>query len=264
MHLSKSELKYLRSLSQKKFRDAERKFLLEGWRAVKDALNSTFKIELAAILPRYVENPDYETILHQLETRRVAVKEVTELELKQISDTVHSQGIVALVHQRRHDIRAIFDGKSNLIVAADSIADPGNIGSILRTCDWFGVDAVLLGKGSVELYNEKVVRSTAGSIFHMPVVEDVDLAETLPKLRTNGFYIAATAGDGMSGYGSIEAMEKTAIVFGSEAKGISREVREAANTIARIPKFGQAESLNVGVVCGIILAHIKSNQNPKS
>ncbi|MBI3005062.1 MAG: RNA methyltransferase [Ignavibacteriales bacterium] len=260
MRLSRSELKYLRSLSQKKFRDEEKKFLVEGWRAVKDALNSAFKIELAAVLSKYVESPDYRAILQQLQDRRVTLKEINEIELRQISDTVHAQGIIALVHQKKYDPSQLIKGRPRVLVVTDGIADPGNLGSILRTADWFGVDAALLGKGSVELYNEKVVRSTAGSIFHLPVVEDVDLGESLEMLKKNGFFIAATASESKTDYAFLERKPKMAIVLGSEARGIGKQAKDIADIIIKIPRFGKAESLNVGVACGIILAHLRNSE----
>jgi TrmH family RNA methyltransferase len=142
---------------------------------------------------------------------------------------------------------------------ADAVSDPGNLGSILRTCDWFGVDLVILGKGCVELYNEKVVRSTVGSIFHLRVAEDVDLVETLPEMKSWGFSVVALSADAKQAYNEFRFAGKSALVMGSEAHGLSRPVRSIVDTSVRIPRFGQAESLNVGVACGIVLAHLRNS-----
>ncbi|MBI4429566.1 MAG: RNA methyltransferase [Ignavibacteriales bacterium] len=261
MRLSKSETRYLRSLARKKFRESEKKFLVEGWRAVKDALSSPFKIELATVLTKYLENPDYQPLLQQLQDRGVALKEISETELRQISDTVHSQGIVALVHQKKYRLPDIVDDKWSFVVVTDAISDPGNLGSILRSADWFGVDAVLLGTGSVELYNEKVVRATASSIFHLPAVENVDLLKALPIIKNKGFFVAATAAGAKTDYQSLQRKTKMAIVLGSEARGIQKVVHELADAIVSIPRVGRAESLNVGVACGIMLAHFRNTKN---
>lgn len=258
MQISRAELKYLASLSQKKVRSEEQKFLLEGWRALKEVINSSHKIEMVAVLQRYLEDPDYERILSQLKQRRTAVKEISPADLKKVADTVHSQGVLALVHQRQFPLNDEFLRRARLVVAADSLSDPGNLGSILRSADWFGVDAVLLGKGCVELHNEKVVRATVGSMFHLPVVENLDLPATLAAMKESGFLIVVLSGDGDKIYTEQGVQGKTVFVLGSEAHGVSADVRHLADVVVKIPRVGSAESLNVGVACGIMLAHARA------
>jgi RNA methyltransferase, TrmH family len=260
MKVSKADIKYFRSLSQKKVRQAERKFILEGWRALREVLNSASTVETVAVLTRYLQDPDYASILTSLGERGASIKELTELELSQVADTVHAQGVLAIVRQNTTALESVRFGKSAVVVAADAISDPGNLGSMIRTSDWFGVDAVLLGRGCVELYNEKVVRSTVGSLFHVPTIEGVDLSDVLPAMKTQGFSIVALSGDGKQSYESLEHSARTIYVLGSEAHGVSREVRTIADDVVRIPKYGKAESLNVGVACGIVLAHMRAEK----
>ena len=255
MKLSKAELKYCRSLLQKKVRQTERKFLLEGWRALKELLNSPIKVEMAAVHPRFLDDPDYEKLLKELESRGIPVKEADDIQLQQMADTVHAQGIVAVVQQKHDELERIPLDRASVIVAVDAVGDPGNLGSIIRSSDWFNVDALLLGRGCVELYNEKVVRSTVGSIFHIPIVEGVELPAVLKQLGTKGFSVVGFSGDGKLDYTKRRVARKEVYVFGSEAHGISREVRGAVDDIVRIARYGKAESLNVGVACGIVLAH---------
>ena len=257
MRISKAEIKYLRSLSQKKVRQAERKFVLEGWRGVKEVLNSSSKIESVAVLSRYLDDPDYLGIIGKLRERDIPIRELEENDLKQVADTVHAQGVVAVVAQRNHAIDDVRLKSMSLIVAADSVSDPGNLGSLVRSSDWFDADMVFLGRGCVDLYNDKVVRSTVGSIFHLPVVEGVDLPSMCVSLKRSGFTVVALSGDGKESYTDVRASQKVVYVFGSEAHGVSKEVRGAADAIVRIPKYGKAESLNVGVACGIVLAHAR-------
>jgi TrmH family RNA methyltransferase len=258
VQISKAELKYLASFSQKKVRSEEQKFLLEGWRALKEVINSSHKIEMVAVVPRYLEDPDYGKILAQLKERRTPVKEINPSDLKKVADTVHSQGVLALVHQRRFSLDDEFLRKARLMVAADAVNDPGNLGSILRSADWFGVDAVLLAKGCVEFHNEKVVRTTVGSMFHLPVVEDLDLPEALAVMRESGFAIVALAGDGEKIYTELGVQGKMVFVVGNEAHGVSVDVRRVADVVVKIPRVGKAESLNVGVACGIMLAYVRA------
>ena len=257
MHASQSELASIRSLSQKKFREIEDKFIVEGWRSVHDALHSSCKIDLALVLQDHGEGNVRAEVLDRLRELRIPVKEITEKELNQISETVHSQGIVAVARKRKFTIDDLRIGTKHLVVVGDGIADPGNLGSIVRCCDWFGVDALLLSEGCVELHNEKVVRSSAGSFFHVQVVENLVFSDVLPQLKKQSFAIIATAGDASIEYTKIDSARKICLVFGNEARGVSDEVRETADLIVKIPKFGKADSLNVGVTCGIILAHLK-------
>jgi TrmH family RNA methyltransferase len=115
----------------------------------------------------------------------------------------------------------------------------------------------------VELYNEKVIRSTVGSIFHLPIVEAVDLPSVLKDLGSKGFSVVGFSGDGKMEYTKRQASPREIFVFGSEAHGFSREVKSAIDEVVRIPRYGKAESLNVGVACGIVLAHARALQEQK-
>ena len=263
MHITKNEIKFIRSLSQKKNRQTEQKFVVEGWRALKEVLNSASKVEIAGVLPRYMDDPDYKGILSKLEERGAVLRELTEVELNALADTVHAQGVIAVVQQKKRLLEVDVLKKASLVVVADSVSDPGNLGSIIRSSDWFNVDLLLLGKGCVELYNDKVIRSTVGSIFHLPIVEDNELLPALRLLKENGFSVIALSGDGKHSYEDQPMPGKLAIVLGSEAHGVSAEVRALADDVVRIPKHGKAESLNVGVACGIVLAHIRSQRETK-
>lgn len=258
--LSLNERKYLHSLSQKKIRHAERKFLLEGWRALREALNSPSAIEMVVVQPRYLLDPDYQKIISEIRARRIPLKEGSELEFRKIADTVHSQGVVALVRQQEHRLDEPAFKRGSLLLALDAVADPGNLGTVLRSAAWFGVDGVLLGKGSVELYNEKVVRSTVGALFHMPVVEGVELEQVLPSLKQEGFLIVAASGAAPTVYTEMPVRSKIVIVLGSEAHGVGKGILKEAEMVVKIPRYGNAESLNLGVACGILLAHIRENK----
>ncbi|GJQ21483.1 MAG: RNA methyltransferase [Bacteroidia bacterium] len=255
MRLSNSELKHLRSLTQKKVRQNEKKFLLEGWRALKEFLNSSVEADLVAVLPSYFEDPDYRKMLDAVRERKIPVKEITEKELRSVSETVHAQGVVAVIHQRSTPLSPSVLDQARMVVAADAISDPGNLGSIIRTADWFGVDLVVLGKGCVELYNDKVVRTTVGSLFHVRIANDVDLAAAAVQFKNAGFRLLALSAEGRVSYHTLNWNAKTVMVVGNEAHGVSKDVRGVVDEVVKIPREGRAESLNVGVACGIVLAH---------
>jgi len=258
VHISKGDIKLLRSLSQRKMREEHGTFIVEGWRALKDALNSGRHVTFVAMTSRYVKDADYAPIIHEIEQRKITLKELSDAELRQVSDTVHAQGVIALVAQQKASIGDFGDLERSLVVIADRIADPGNLGSIIRTCDWFGVDALILSEGCVDTYNEKVVRSTAGSIFHLHVIDHANLEEFLPSLKDRGFRIVGTAGEAKTSYASVAFQNRTALVLGSEAGGLSPATRKLCDEIVKIERHGRAESLNVVVACGIMLAHLRN------
>jgi RNA methyltransferase, TrmH family len=263
MRITKNEIKLIRSLSQKKNRQAEQKFVLEGWRALKEVLNSSSKVDIVGVLSRYLDDADYQGIVSQLEERGAAIRELGEKELDSLADTVHAQGVIAVVQQKSSSLAPELLKKASVIVVADSVSDPGNLGSIIRSSDWFNVDALLLGKGCVDLYNDKVIRSTVGSVFHLPIIEGVELPSALRMLKELGFSVIALSGDGKQSYDEKPMSGKLAIILGSEAHGVAGEIRALADEVVRIPKYGKAESLNVGVACGIVLSRIRSLQETK-
>lgn len=257
MRISKAEIRLLRSLAQKKVRERERKFLIEGWKPLKDALDSDYVIEFVAVTPQQLQNPEHGPFVTSLKSGGLAMKELTEIELRQVSDTVHAQGIVALVRQKTESLDEVLAHDPKLVVLADHIADPGNLGTIVRTCDWFDVGALILSDGCVDLYNEKVIRSTSGSIFHLPITEGADLISVVSHLQSTGFRCFATSGDAEISYREAAYGPKNAIVFGSEAAGVDPGIRALVDSMIGVPREGRAESLNVGVACGIVLAHLR-------
>ncbi len=261
MRLTKNELKYIQSLRLKKVRQTERKFLLEGWRAIGEALNTPAGIELVVVQSRYIDDPDYRRFIREFEARKVDLREGSEQELAKIAETVHSQGIVAVVRQRQWTLDAILKKRPSLLVALDTVSDPGNVGTVLRSADWFGVDGVLLGKGCVELHNEKVVRSTVGSLFRIPVAEGIDLSAVMGRLRREGFRCIGTAAEATDRVADIDRASRTVLVFGSEAHGLGQELRSEMDQLVKIPRYGRAESLNVGVAAGIVLAFLRSDSS---
>ena len=256
MLISQSEIKYLRSLLHKKIREVEHKFLLEGWHQLHDALNSSFQIEMIAVRRDTDQKSDYQAILNIAIEHRIPIKEIKPAQLNQISDSVHSQGVIALVCQKITTFDIALMKTAKLIIACDRVTDPGNLGTILRTCDWFGVDNVLLGEGSVSLYNEKVVRSTAGSIFHLNIFENLNLKIALSQFKSEGYKVIATTLKGEP-FHKLIISNKSVLLLGNEAHGLNAETIQMADEELSIPRYGKAESLNVGIACGIFLAHWK-------
>ncbi|MBM2841108.1 MAG: rRNA ((2251)-2'-O)-methyltransferase RlmB [Bacteroidetes bacterium] len=159
MPLTKNKLKELRELTHKKHRDETGKFLIEGVRLVGEAMNSDYKVLEAFHTPDLSEHPGGDALLQALKKKSSSVYQITNREMEVLSETVTFQGIVAVVKQKRFSVDTIMqrNGTQSVLVAFDGVSDPGNVGTMVRTCDWFGVDGILLGRNSVELYNPKVL-----------------------------------------------------------------------------------------------------------
>jgi TrmH family RNA methyltransferase len=181
---------------------------------------------------------------------------VTHRELSQFADTVNALGVLALVRKRNESAGELIRrlAPPALIVALDGIADPGNLGSIVRTCDWFGAGGILLGRASVDLYNPKVVRSTMGGIFHVPVVTGLDLPLCAVQAKEQGYTVYVTDPSADLFDADVRFPERSLIVFGNEARGVSEDLSRIADERVAIRRYGAAESLNVGVACGILLS----------
>ncbi len=254
--ITKQQLADIKLLLQKKYREESGKFIIEGWKSVQEAANAGVKIDTVLYDELRVEN---KKLLSWLQDHARRTYQVKSKELDSIADTVTAQGIVAVLpmFSGAEQIAPLFEKKTSTIVVLDGINDPGNLGTIIRTCDWFGVDAVVIGKNSVELYNPKVVRATMGSIFHLPIDEDADLQQFLALCKQQKYSIYSTVLTGSKDIRTVAFAERSVVVIGSESHGVSPEVSALADHRILIPQFGKAESLNAAMACGIILSSMK-------
>jgi TrmH family RNA methyltransferase len=187
-------------------------------------------------------------------SRGVQVLEAPAREVERVSDTVHSQGIVAAAPWQDVAVDALEFGGRARVIALDSVSDPGNVGTIIRTAAWFGADAVILGRDCADLLNPKTVRATMGGLFHLPVVRDALLPEAVTQLAANDFGIAVAAADGTADWREWADAERALLILGSEAHGVQPALIKAADKVCAIPLKGQGESLNVAVTAGIFLS----------
>jgi TrmH family RNA methyltransferase len=256
MAVTKGKLKELRALTHKKFRDEEKKFLVEGVKLICDAVDSGFRILEAYYTKDMGDSAAGKQLLQKLAAKTSNVHLITNREMELISETVTFQGIVAVLRQQTYSLDEMVQGNAtrSRLVAFDGVADPGNVGTMVRTCDWFGVDGVILGRNSVELYNPKVLRATMGGIFHLPIVEGVDLPLTISRAKSMGYRIYVTELEGETHFDRVSYEGKTMVIFGNEAWGVSDQVSELADYRVSIRRYGQGESLNVSVACGIVLS----------
>ena len=256
MALTKNKLKELRELTHKKYRDEHRKFIVEGTRLVQESVNSDFKILEAFYTTDLADSATGKMLIQSLKKKTSQVTEISPREMEVLSETVTFQGILAVVREKQFSVDSVIkkSATQSIVVALDAVSDPGNLGSVVRTCDWFGVNGILLGRNSVELYNPKVLRATMGGIFHLPIVSGVDLLSTISQAKGLGYRIYVTDPKGETHFDRVKCENKSLIVFGNEAWGVSDQLKSLADVRITIRRYGAGESLNVGVACGVVLS----------
>ncbi|WP_342706532.1 RNA methyltransferase [Pelagirhabdus alkalitolerans] len=225
-------------LKKKKYREKMQQFIIEGDHLIEEAISSGWEID--AIVA--VENKTFDHSDNSLKVVRV-----TEPVMLHLSETKSPQGILAIVKMKAFNITT-----QKRLLLLDEIQDPGNLGTMIRTADAAGFDAVLLGRGTVDVYNDKTIRSTQGSLFHLPILP-VDLLEEIPRLKAEGVNILVSTLERAKTIDQVNPTDKMGLVVGNEGNGVSDAILELADERIHIPIYGQAESLNVSVAAGIMM-----------
>ena len=268
-------IKYIRSLLEKGgIRKKNHSFVVEGIKLVDEAL------EYGNVLDIIVSESLYEEIVSGDLTRNglltdngkhiiKQVKQGTSLTVvsdavfKSVSETITPQGILAEVEMPKHrlleenflEIAYEKTGKIKLLILEDT-ADPGNLGTIMRTAEAAGVTGVIMGKGTVDIFNPKVVRSTMGSIFRLPFAYVDDLKAVILRLKRDGISFYATHLMGKESYRDISYSDKAGILIGNEARGLSDAIATLADTYVIIPMQGKVESLNAAVAAALMMYEV--------
>ncbi|WP_180994109.1 TrmH family RNA methyltransferase [Bacillus sp. Marseille-P3661] len=245
--LQNPKVKAWKKLHTKKERDKTGLFLIEGNHLIQEALKNK------AIIQELIIRDDQD--FSQLDIGDAVVYEVTVEIMKLLSETETPQGILAVCEMEKcTDID--YTSKTKLLLL-DNVQDPGNVGTMIRTADAAGVDAVVLGEGCVDLYNAKVIRSTQGSLFHIPVLKG-NLEEWIDRIQNNGIQVYGTALEGAKEYTTISKQESFALIVGNEGNGVDRKLLMRTNENLYIPIYGKAESLNVSIAAAVLLYHLRA------
>jgi TrmH family RNA methyltransferase len=245
---SNNQIKLLRKLGQKKYREKEGLFIVEGERAVEQILeNSVVRVKEV-----FVE--EGKAVSYQLTAN--SSYEIDRVLIKELSDTENPQGILAICEIPKEASLEKLSEEEGLIIATDRIQDPGNLGTIVRTAVWFGASAILVGKGSVDLFHPKVVRSTAGATGSLLYLNS-SLNEDLEKFEKAGWDILLLDGNvGATPIDQIKLSKKTILVVGNEANGIDQKLIIPNRKRVLIPateKNRSVESLNAAIAMSIAL-----------
>ena len=261
-------VKRLHQLLEKKGREEQKRFLIEGAHLVEEAFHSGAEVVTVLYDPKREIDPACLRVLGDNEGG-IQILTASSNVLAKLSETKSPQGIVAEVKRRDDDwnswiSQSLVEKKQLLLLLLDEIQDPGNLGTILRTAEAAGVDAVVLGKGCVDLYNGKVIRSTMGAVFRLPIFT-LSLPEFADQWKEMGGKLLVTSlSEGSSPYDTATYTGRTAIVIGNEGRGVSQAMLERADEKLYIPIYGRAESLNAAVAAGILVyeARRKHTERP--
>ncbi|MFX4261365.1 TrmH family RNA methyltransferase [Pelotomaculum propionicicum] len=246
-------IKYVRRLANHRFRDKEKKFLVEGIRFVEEILDSEWPVEMVVYNKKIMENSRAKNIIATASARKAYLYEVEDGVFGELAETSTPQGIIAVAPQRWNSPEDLKIDEPALLVLVDGVQDPGNLGAIVRSADAAGAGGVVLLKGTADIYNPKALRATMGSIFHLPVIQGPAADEVIPYLSRRGIKIVAGDPRASKALFEIDFKVSCAIAVGGEAGGIGGLIKESVDELARIPMPGQAESLNVAISAGIML-----------
>lgn len=243
MSISKNQLKLITSLSQKKYRQKHKLFIAEGVKVVNELLNSPFKLHQLYATSDFLVDDSINQVQH-----------ISETDLKKISNLKSPNKVLALF-----EIPLVKEIKNHgLILALDGINDPGNLGTIIRLCDWFGIETLICSKDTVDCYNPKVVQSTMGSLTRISI-HYTNLTEFLSSQNLPTFIADM---DGENVYDS-NLPKEGILIMGNEANGMSDDVRKEVTNVLSIPRFGntqKTESLNVATATAILLSEFRRSK----
>ena len=282
--VNNQRVKEVANLKQKKYRTESGTFFAEGLRAVQEAVQYA---DVTELFYTEAEVGRLDVVLKAAESVTADIKEksgnksnanhnnagtakkrneaangirmyqVDEKVMAKLSDTKAPQGVLAVIRTPEQNLRQLRPGTASdnnaPVIILDRVQDPGNLGTIIRTADAVGALGLILLEGCVDAYSPKVVRASMGSLFHLPVVQDVTAEEALTWCYRNGYEPAATALKNAQNVYKADISKKMAFLFGNEANGVAEELQAAAETRLFIPMAGLAESMNVAMAAGIIL-----------
>lgn len=247
-------------LKTKKGRDKQGLYLIEGTKLIIEVLHSGQQIETLVFSEKHVLTEELQQLLVTGNPVSEIIR-VSETVIAKLSDTMTPQGIIAVIRKSVVTINELLKIEEPVFLIIDQLQDPGNLGAMIRSADAAGIDGIIIGQDSVDLYNSKVIRSAMGSIFHLPIVVDVDLEQALIDLKNKGVRIYGTSPYANDDYYNFILKENIAIIIGNEAKGLSSSRIKMVDEMMRIPIVGQAESLNAAMATAIILyEHVRQQK----
>lgn len=241
-------IKLVKQLREKKFRDRNGLFLIEGPHIVEEALKSGSAFELAL----FSEKAPKETVA-AIEEKEIQSYFIDSRMMKDLSDTENNQGVIGVVPKFSYSLKDVKRDNTQTVVVCDGIQDPGNLGTIIRTASAAGCDAVITSPDSADVYNPKTVRSTGGAVFHIPVIPGQDIESAIKALSSCGLKVFCAEPSGGKDIYSTDLSKKFVIVVGNEGSGVSSATRRLCDGAVTIPMSKTTESLNAAAAAAVIL-----------
>ena len=233
-------IKHIKKLKDKKYRDENNEYIIEGVKLIEEAVQEKAKIKKVIICDDTTRTYEIPTNI-MLEIAKYECIYVTDKIFSSITQVTNPQGIMAIIEKNTENQE--IDYSEDIIVALDNVQDPGNLGTILRTVDSIGLKQIIVSKDTVDAFNSKVVRSTMGAIFRIKIIETSDLIQSIKEMRKHHFKLMVTSLQADNSIYDIE-FNKKIIVIGNESNGVSKEIQDMADEKAKIPMLGKTESLN--------------------
>lgn len=249
---SNSTIKEVKSLYRRKERWKKQLFIVEGVKIVEECIDNNYPLSYIIYCDDLFNVQGGVELFQKIQYSDRLINIPIEL-YKEISDTENPQGILAVSRFKKNPIENIDIEKNPFILLLDKVQDPGNMGTIIRTGDAFGVDGIIVTEGCVDIYNPKVVRSTMGSIFRVPIYHEGNAIKAIENLKNKGVEILSTSLKESQYMESIDFKESCMFIIGNESKGVSQSLNDLADKLIRIPMIGEAESLNVAIASSIIM-----------
>ena len=249
------EIKFLKSLELKKYRERERVFVIEGVRIIEDALNDGAEFVKVFHAPMLLGNTRGMELLHILRSTGVEETLLEDRLFTEVSGTEAPQGLLAVLKQPDYALHDLFAQKSLYphIILLNSLQDPGNLGTILRTAACAGWAGAVLTKGTVDLYNSKSLRATMGALHKLPICRIEETVELFALARTQGYRIVCADVSGAKWHFQTDFTRPVLLVVGNEGNGIEEDILQSADELVKIPMAPGAESLNVAIATGVLI-----------
>lgn len=244
-------VKAVRSLAKRSVRTRTGRFVVEGPQGVREAIRFVPDRVVDVYATRTSSDRYGEDFLEPARSAGLYVHECSDEVLAAMADSGTPQGVLAVVRDEPVSLEDVLAREPRLLVLLTNVRDPGNLGTVIRAADAAGADAALVSAESVDVLSPKVVRSTAGSLFHLPIVTDLPITATLRTLREHGLMTLAADGHGADLLPDVDLSRPHAWVLGNEAWGLPEEVRGLCDRVVRVPIYGHAESLNLAMAATI-------------
>jgi len=252
---SNPTIKMIKSLYRKKDRWDKKLFVIEGVKIVDECINSGYPIEFIVYSEQLFNVDRGEKLFNKISSLPNVICVPDKL-FNEISDLETPQGILAVIPFKIHELEEIEVDKKPFIILLDRVQDPGNLGTIIRTADAFGIDGIVVTEGCVDVYNPKVVRATMGSILRLPIYHHSKAEDIIRELKEKGAVVYSTSLEGKEFIQNVDFSQFSLLIIGNESKGVSSSLESYADKLIKIPMVGKAESLNAAVASSIIMYEV--------